>query len=141
MRNVSQILYDRKWISSVLFDKAKVQFSQLWFKTSDEWSELFNKFNRNRDRFDEFYYDLVASNQEFCERWSVFLLFLIISHGNVVAGSEFYVNRDILVLNLKEISLVSQYQVYNSIICKSGVLNVEITNKVLLHGNYSHPNY
>lgn len=44
MGNVSQI-YDRKWVLLVVADKAKVQFSQLCFKASDEWSELFNNFN------------------------------------------------------------------------------------------------
>ena len=70
MGSVSQILYHRKWISIVVADKAKVQFSQLCFKASDEQSELFNKFNWNKDRRDTFYYDLIGSKRELCQLWS-----------------------------------------------------------------------
>ena len=57
---VSHILYDRRWESSELSDKAEIQLSQLCFKAPDKWSELFNKF-KWKDRFDTFYYDPIFS--------------------------------------------------------------------------------
>ena len=63
---MSHILYDRRWVSSVLSDKAKIQLSRQCFNAPDEWSELFNKFKWNKDRFDTFYYDLIGSKQDYC---------------------------------------------------------------------------
>ena len=113
------MLYDRKWVLSVVADKAKAQFSQLLFKGYDEWSKLFNKFNWNKDRLSTFYCDLnsskqdfcelwnvcqlvSSSKQDFCELWSLWQLVSSLSYGNAGVKNRFSVNGDILVENLKE---------------------------------------
>ena len=39
MKVLVEILFETNWISAVVVDKAKVQFSQLCFKASSEWHE------------------------------------------------------------------------------------------------------
>ena len=72
---------------------------------------------------------------------SVCQLVLIVSQRNAGVETGFSVNGGILVENLKETSLVAQQQVCDAIICKAGVLNVEITNKMLLYVIQSNFNY
>ena len=138
---VTGILFDREWVSAAVADKAKVQFSSLCFKASDEWLELFNRFDWNKDRLDVFYYNIIGSKQEFCELWAVCQMIFILSHGNASVESGFSVNGDILVENLKETSLVAQRRVYDAIISKGGVLRVDITSKMLMYANQSHSRY
>ena len=39
MKVLVEILFETNWISAVVADKAKAQFSQLCFKASSEWHE------------------------------------------------------------------------------------------------------
>ena len=84
----------------------------------------------SKDHLDSFYYDLIGSKQEFSSGfWIVYQLISILSQGNAGGESGFSVNGDIAE-NLKEISLFAQIKVYDAIICKGGILNIEITSKM-----------
>ena len=65
--NFIQILYNGSWVSSVIADHAKSQFSKLCFKAADDWAELFNDFDWNEDRLDVFYYKIIGITEEFGE--------------------------------------------------------------------------
>ena len=135
------MLFDGNWVSSVIADQAKAQFAKLCYKASDEWSELFNDFDWNKDRLDAFYYKTIGTKEEFRELWSVCQMAFILSHGNASVESGFSVNGDMLVENLKETSLIAQRQVYDAIIANGGVLKIEVTSKMLTYAIQSRSRY
>ena len=111
------------------------------FKASNEWHESFDNFDLNNDRLDVFYFNRIASREEFQQLWKVLKLVVILSHGNAHVESGFSVNRDMLVENLKEVSFVAQRQVYDAIKAKGGILNVNITSEMLTYAKQSHTRY
>ena len=119
-------MLERKWLSAVVADKAKAQFSQLCSRASEEWLQMFKSFDWNKERLEVFYHKAIGSKEEFKEIWSVFQTVFILSHGNARVESGFSVNADMLVENLKEESLS-----YDSIVASEGVLNVNITSGML----------
>ena len=107
------------------------------FKVSNEWHESFDNFDWNNDCLDDLCFNKIASREEFQQLWKVLRLVFILSHGNARVESGFSVNRDMLVENLKEVSLIAQRQVYDAIKAKGGILNVNITNEMLTYAKQS----
>ena len=58
---------------------------------------------------------------------------MILSHGNAYVEAGFSVNKDILVENLHQRSLVAQRMVFHSIKRSGGVLNIDINPELLRH--------
>ena len=67
-----QILFERKWLSAAVADKAKAHFSKLCFRASEDWLEMFTGLDWNKERLDVFYHKAIGSKEEFKEIWSVF---------------------------------------------------------------------
>ena len=82
MEILVQILFERKWLSAVVADKAKAQFSQLCSRASEGWLQMFTSFDWNKGRLDVFYHKAIGSKEEFKEIWSVFQIVFVLSHGN-----------------------------------------------------------
>ena len=66
---------------------------------------------------------------------------LILLHGNAQVESGFSINKDIVVENLHEYSIVAQHQVYDGIVHAGGVRNVEITKPVVKDVNMTHSHH
>jgi hypothetical protein len=129
--NFIQIIYDGGWVLSVVADQAKPQFLKLCFKAADEWAELFKNFDWNEDRLDVFYKKILAKTEEFKELWSICQLALLLCHGNASVESGYSVNSSILVENLQEESLIAHRRVYDSIIAKGGICNIDVSSKMI----------
>ena len=65
MEILVQILFERKWLSAVVSDKAKAQSSQLCSQSSEEWLQMFTSFNWNKECLDVFYHKAIGSKEEF----------------------------------------------------------------------------
>ena len=102
---------------------------------------MFTSFDWNKERLDFFYHKAIRSKEEFKDIWSVFQIVFILSYGNARIESGFSVNADMLVENLKEESLIAQRRVYDSIVARGGVLNVNITSGMLIYASKSHSRY
>ena len=61
MEILVQILFKRKWLSAVVADKAKAQFSQLYSRASEGWLQMFTSFDWNKERLDVFYHKAIGS--------------------------------------------------------------------------------
>ena len=96
-----------------------------------------HKFDWNKEHLDVFYYKAIGSKEEFKEIWSVFQIVFIPSH----VESDFSVNADMLVENLKEESLIAHRRVCDSIVASGGVLNVNITTGMPTYARQSHSRY
>ena len=102
---------------------------------------MFTSFDWNKERLDSFYHKVIRSKEEFKDIWSVFQIVFILSYGSARIESGFSVNADMLVENLKEESLIAQRRVYDSIVARGGVLNVNITSGMLIYARKSHSRY
>ena len=101
-----------KHITSIQADAALKQFKTLL--SVEKLKTALNNFDRNSDRVDclfaEHIYD--AGYQEL---WHIVLIVLKLGHGNAQVESGFSVNKDLLVPNLQQRSLVALRRVYDSI--------------------------
>jgi len=77
-------------------------------------------------RLDVFYFNLLCTDDDDAELWSIVKLVLMLSHGNASLESGFSVNSDILLDNLHEESLVTHQIVYDDIQTAGGILKVDI---------------
>ena len=110
-------------------------------QASEECLQMFTSFDWNKERLDVFYHKAIGSKEEFKGIWSVFQIVFILFHGNARVESGFSVNADMLAENLKEESLIAQHRVYDSVVARAGVLNVNITSGMLTYARQSHSSY
>jgi hypothetical protein len=82
-----------------------------------------------------------STKKLFNELFDVVKLSLIMSHGNATVESGFSINKQILVGNLNEHTLVCQRQVYDAIYSTGGVTNLQINDKIIKYYMSSHRNY
>ena len=93
--------------------------------TQSELKTVFTEFiiDSENKELDEFYHSVFENYENFHELWRIKIIFTI-SHGNGSFESEFSMNKNILVGNLTEDSIVSQRIVYDSINCLGGLSQV-----------------
>ena len=63
---------------------------------------------------------------------------LTLSHGNACVESGFSINKEILDVNMKEISLVVQRSVYEKVVKQDDIFKVDINKKLMEHVKRSH---
>jgi hypothetical protein len=131
MDKLLEILHTTKNVTSVVADSAKVQYSTLCLYSENNWKDNFSSFDQNSTRLDIFYANLFHEDEAFKDLWKVIKIVLILSHGNASVESGFSINKQILVTNLLEKSLVASRLVYDSINANGGEGAVEITKELI----------
>lgn len=91
----------------------------------------FTSFNQYKDRVDTFLMEHMASPR-FEKLQKTVKLLLILSHGQATVERGFSVNKEVECENMKEKTLVAQRLVYDHIKQVDGVLNVHITNQLIV---------
>ncbi|CAL1672566.1 unnamed protein product [Lasius platythorax] len=96
--------------------------------------EKFQTFKRSEIRLDNFWVDLITScGKKDYENLSSFMKsVMILSHGNAAVERSFSVNKECLVENQKEKSLIAQKIIYDTVNAKGGLVNFIVT-KDLIH--------
>ena len=64
---------------------------------------------------DAFYFELLSGKRDFKELWDTMKFLLTLSHSQASVERGFSVNKEVLVLNLKEVSLVAQCFIHDTI--------------------------
>jgi len=124
MQSLLETLVDKNRISARLADKAKQQFS-LFCKDELVVEQMKSYTN---EVLDAFYFRLLQTcSADTNELWQVVKKVLILSHANASVESGFSLNKDTIVENLLEESLVSQRMVYDAVSQAGGPLSVPIT--------------
>lgn len=124
-KNMLQALYNKEIINSSVAEKADVQYRDLISDTF--FINDCSKFDEGSDRLDIFFKCKIDNKPELFE---VIKLILILAHGNATVESGFSINKQILVDNLHEESLICQRQVYDSILALGGISEFVINNSV-----------
>ncbi|KAL2094403.1 hypothetical protein ACEWY4_009122 [Coilia grayii] len=92
----------------------------------------FREFNPKTDRVDTPLYETMGSSKSFANVWHVVKMLLVLSHGQARVERGFSINKELIVENQKEASLIAQRLIVGHVRSVGGVTNVAITKELLL---------
>lgn len=98
--------------------------------TDKQFLESVSNFTCTEDSLDHFYATHLNERRDMDALWCVIRKVLILSHGNASVESGFSINKNLMVQNLEERSLIAQRLVYDTIKLHGGPLKVPITKEV-----------
>lgn len=104
-------------------------------------SDAFRKFSPQSERLDEFYHELLSNKDEFRHLWEVVKLCLLLSHGQASVERGFSINKEMMVENLKEHSLIAQRLIHDHVHFVGGLQNIGYTKELLLSASASRQKY
>jgi hypothetical protein len=141
MKDLLQYFHNAELITTQNADRSLEQYSELLNDLSflNNCQKFCDDFAN--DRLASFYVNNISTKKLFNELFDVVKLSLIMSHGNATVESGFSINKQILVENLNEHTLVCQRQVYDAIYSIGGVTNLQINDKIIKYYMSSHRNY
>ena len=113
-------------------DKVMHQFNHFHDNSFTADSEAFKGFSVETGRVDTFYLDRLANKADLKELWKVGKLLLALSHGQATVERGFSSNKEVMVENLAQHSLVAQRVICDHVRSVGGVLNVFFSKELLL---------
>lgn len=121
-------------------DKAKDEYAQLICLPSFKHS--LSVYRRTDRRVDHFWMTTISDSGKALEFLKSFLQkILILSHGNASSERGFSINKDCLVVNQLEESLVAQRIVYDAVSNAGGVSKVPIDKSLVQYARNAHSRY
>ena len=96
--------YDR--LSPKSAELAKEQYQKM-FEIVNSNRKAFQDFDLNSDRLDRSFSDFIGANNAYQDIWNVLKLVFVLSHGQSFIEHGFSINKQLLVENLKEKSLIA----------------------------------
>ena len=136
-------LYEMKWISASDSDSAKQQFDTLITSANHEHKDRFQMFDQYKDRVDSFLGLYLHNCVKFSSIWKVCKITFTLSHGQAAVERGFSVNKEVLVENLEQLSLVSQRLVYDHMTFgqSAQLQDFKIERQLLLSCKSAHARY
>ena len=106
-------------------------------------SITFSTFNphSDNDRIDTFYYNKLANKPEYEDLWGVVKNLLLLSHGQASVERGFSVNKEVMVQNLAEQSLVAQCIICDHVKSVDGIANVTCSKELLISATSARQRY
>lgn len=104
-------------------------------------SDSFANFNPLSGRLDEFYHKLLFNKAEFRHLWEVEELILILSHGQASVERGLSVNKEVMVENLKEHSLIAQRTIHDHVRHVGGLANIGYTKELVFSASAAKQKY
>ena len=125
-------LYNLKWITAKDADEAKKEYFKFITAIQSEHKGAFLTFDENKVRLDSFFFYFMHGSTKFRKSWDVFKLVFTLSHGQAAVERRFSVNKELLVENLQQLSLVSQ-RIVSDYLTDFGkfIIKVALTNALL----------
>jgi hypothetical protein len=109
------ILFDHKRLTNNEADDAKTQYEDFLATVVEMNKEVFKEFDFTTTRIDEFFTFHMYGKKKFDQLWKVTIFICVISHGQADIERGFNVNKEVLVENLAEESMISQRLVYDQL--------------------------
>lgn len=132
------ILVSHNQVSGNEADKIDFQYKNIIQKT--EVIALLKSYNRST-RLDHFWMNIIDSNNGYAELKKFFQFVLILSHGNAAVERGFSINKECLLYNQAEESLVAIRLVHDAIISAGGVSSVDISKELIHAARNAHTFY
>lgn len=101
----------------------------------------FRDFDPKAERVDTLLYETMGTNPSFSRLWDVVKVVLVLSHGQASVERGFSINKELIVENQKELSLVAQRLIVDHVRSVGGVSNVAITKELLLSAGGARQRY
>ena len=124
-----EVFIDRKRVLPSDADVISRDYVELC-KTKSVMSKL-TAFNRDTDRLDTVLSDILEKEKADIRLKAFVQQILCLFHGNAAVERSFSVNKECLVENLLEDSLVAQRVVYDAVLAVGGVSSVNITKQMI----------
>lgn len=124
-----EIFVDSRWLSSNVADRIENELSALMQKST--FLEVAKLYSRET-RLDHFWSNAFLINNISENSIAFIKKICTLSHGNASVERGFSVNKECLIDNLKEESLVGQRIVWSAIKLAGGLENIEISKEMIL---------
>ena len=132
LTRILRIMSEAGRITDSKCDKVMKQFHQFHDNSLIADSEAFKSFSMESNRVDTFYFDRLANEADWKELWKVVKLLLTLSQGQATVECGFSSNKEVMVENLAQHSLVAQRVICDHVRSVGGVLNVAFSKELLL---------
>ena len=135
-------LYNLNRISSKHADEPKKEYFQLVSSAQNEHKDAFLSFDEKKYHLDSFFVDLMHGNDRYRKCWTIVKIVFSLYHGQVDVERGFSVNKELLVENLQQISLISRRLIcdYVSDFSKP-ISGIPLTNEMLKSCRLAHSRY
>ena len=110
---LAEMLYDLQFLTSAESDAAKEELEKFRTKVVILHAEDFAAFDFESTRIDEFYAKYLHDNTAYANLWKVMQYVFTLPHGQSHVERGFNINDDIMIVNMKEKSLVAQRLIYD----------------------------
>ncbi|CAN7981355.1 unnamed protein product [Ixodes pacificus] len=121
-----EVLTEHQWMTGLEAEQTHRSYVDICSLSSVQ--AALKDFDRKEQRLDALWFELCSRDHK--ELFSFVKLILCLSHGNAAVERGFSVNKECLVENLKEESLIAQRVVYDGVSAMGGVAK-DLTNRML----------
>ena len=111
--NLIQGLYELKILSEKEADNAKQEYQEFISSLCIEKKDDFLSFNMDSGRLDVFFGGYLHHNDKFSNMWKVCKVILTLSHGQADVERGFSINKEMLVDNMRQTSLINQRLIFD----------------------------
>ena len=140
-RNLMKHLISVKKIDS---DKCRNSLEAIWIVLESIpalGTELFSGFSLFQEKGVDKFLAEKCSGTRYAELFTTVKMFLIVSHGQAKVEHRFSVNKEVEVENLRHQSLVAQRIICDFVKQTGRILNVPITNQLLVNDAWARQKY
>lgn len=130
MSRILHTLVDAKHAEESVCDDILREFSE--FCDSAALQANFREFDPKTNRVDTLLYETMGSKPSFSKVWDVVKILLVLSNGQASVERGFSINKEMIVENQKEKSLVAQRLIVDHVRSVGGLNQVGITKELLL---------
>lgn len=127
MRRMLHILVEAKHVNEAVCDDILREFCDL-----AALQVKFREFDPKTARVDTLLYETMGTKPSLSRVWNVVKLLLVLSHGQASVERGFSINKELIVENQRERSLVARRLIVDHVRSVGGVTKVEITKELLL---------
>ena len=138
LTHILRNLVDAGQVSEHLCDPALTEYSALFDEVAAAGT---TQFDHTTDRLDTYYHSLLDGKGDYKNVWYVIRKLLLISHGQASVERGFSVNKEVMVDNLSQRSLIAQRVIHDHVRTQGGILNVSITKELLLSAGSAYQKY
>jgi hypothetical protein len=125
-----ELFVDKKRMLPSTADAVKREYLRVFAK--QDVQEKVKRFRRDEDRLDHLMRDVLTEASADDKLTSFVFQILTLFHGNAAVERSFSVNKEVLVENLSEHSLIAQRAVHDSVMAVGGIASVKITKTMIL---------
>ena len=137
-----QSLYELSLLSAAEADQANQEYLKFMSSVVVTDKGKFLSFDQDKDRLDSFFGSLMQANADLFNLWKVCRIIFVLSHGQADVERGFNINGELLVENMKELSLISQRIVCDHFsACKNDLHNYQVDKKLLRSCKGAHMKY